>query len=158
MKPDLAGMTPSQAVNAMIDRFDPAIAKTARQALAVMRKLLPGAFELVADNYNALGIGFSSSEKSSGVVMSIVLYPRWVSLFFFDGALLADPTRRLKGSGKVIRHIVLEKGAATLAEPDVRALIRQAVAEADPPLPRSRKGKMIILFVTARQRPRRPDR
>lgn len=148
-------MTPKQSLEAFIARYDPAVAAIARNALAAIRKLLPGAFELVYDNYNALAIGFAAGDRSSGVAVSIVLYPRWVSLFFFDGAVLADPARRLKGSGARIRHIVLENGAATLAEPAVQDLIQQAIAAADPPLPQSGKGKIIIKSISAKQRPRR---
>ena len=151
----MVDLTPKQALEAFLAKYDPAIAKTGRQALAVMRKLLPGALELVYDNYNALGVGFASTERS-GVVFSIVLYPRWVSLFLFDGAVLKDPTMRLKGKGTRIRHIVLENGAATLAEAAVQDLIRQGIAKADPPLPQSGKGRIVIKFVSAQQRPRRP--
>jgi hypothetical protein len=150
------GVPPKQALDGFLAKYDPAIAKTARQALTAMRKLLPGAVELVYDNYNALAIGFAATERASDAVMSIALFPRWVSLFFLNGAGLTDPTRRLKGSGSRVRHIVLENGAATLAEPAVRDLIRQAIATADPPLPQAGKGKIIIKSISARQRPRRP--
>src|ERR1039458_9537409 len=64
---------------------------------------LPGAVQLVYDNYNALVIGFGPSERASEASFSIVLYPRWVTLFFLQGAGLPDPRRLLKGSGKVVR-------------------------------------------------------
>ena len=148
-------MTPKRALESFLAKYDPAIAKAGREALAAMRKLLPGAIELVYDNYNALGVGFASTERS-GVVFSIVLYPRWVSLFFFDGVALNDPTKRLKGKGTRIRHIVLDNGAATLAEPAVQDLIRQGIAQADPPLPQSGQGRIIIRSIAANLRPRRP--
>jgi hypothetical protein len=151
----MAEPSPKEALEAFIVKYDPAIAKVGREALAAMRKLLPGAFELVYDNYNALGIGFAAAERGS-VVFSIVLYPRWVSLFFFDGVALKDPSKRLKGKGSRIRHIVLDNGAATLAEPVVLSLIQEGIAEADPPLPQAGKGKMVIKSVSANQRPRRP--
>ena len=47
-----------------------------------MRARLPGATELVYDTYNALAIGFGPSEKASDAIFSIVLYPRYVTLFF----------------------------------------------------------------------------
>ncbi|HTW39012.1 MAG TPA: hypothetical protein VMD49_10620 [Steroidobacteraceae bacterium] len=145
-----------QSLETFLARYDPAIAQAARQALAALRKRLPGAFELVYDNYNALAIGFGPTERAGDVALSIALYPRWVSLFFFGGPALPDPQQRLKGSGSRVRHIVLEAGAATLAEPAVRELIRQAIARADPPLPQSGKGQIIIKSISAKQRPRRP--
>jgi hypothetical protein len=148
-------MTPKQSLDKFLAKYEPAIATLGRQALAAMRKLLPGATELVYDNYNALAIGFAPTERASDAVMSIALYPRWVTLFFLRGRLLTDPAQRLKGSGSRVRHIVLEKGVATLAEPAVVDLIREAVAQADPPLPQAGRGKVIIKSISAKQRPRR---
>ncbi|HET6898002.1 MAG TPA: hypothetical protein VFK70_06635 [Vicinamibacteria bacterium] len=139
----------------MIARFDPAIQKVVRQARTRLRKRLPAAVELVYDNYNALVIGFGPSERASEAVMSIALYPRWVTLFFLDGARLADPARRLKGSGTRVRHVVLGE-VAVLDEPPVRALIRQALARADPPIDARARRRMAIRAVSAKQRPRRP--
>lgn len=149
-------MTPEQSLNGFLAKFTPAIESVGREALAAMRKQLPGANELVYDNFNALGIGFAATERASDIVMSVVLYPRWVSLFFFAGSSLADSSRRLKGSGNRIRHIVLTNGASTLGEPAVQDLIDQAIARADPPLPQSGHGRIIIKSVSAKQRPRRP--
>jgi len=149
-------MTPDQSLREFLSRYDPAIEKIGRKALAALRKLLPGAIELVYDNYNALAIGFASTERASDAVISVALYPRWVSLFFLAGSSLLDPDRRLRGSGSRVRHIVLENGAATLTEPSVQALIREAVRRADPPLPQSGRRKIIIKSVSAKQRPRRP--
>ncbi len=149
-------MTPKQSLDTFLAKYEPSIAKAGREALGAMRRLLPGAIELVYDNYNALAIGFAPTDRSSDAVMSIALYPRWVTLFFLSGRPLADPTRRLKGSGTRVRHIVLTRGAATLAEPDVQDLIRQAIAQADPPLPQSGKGRILVKSVSAKQRPRRP--
>lgn len=148
-------MTPDQSLRAFLSRYDPAIEKIGREALAAVRKLLPGAIELVYDNYNALAVGFASTERASDVVISVALYPRWVSLFFLAGSSLPDPERRLKGSGSRVRHIILENGATTLADPPVLALIREAVRRADPPLPQSGKRKIIIKSISAKQRPRR---
>ena len=47
-------------------KFTPEVEDTARQALKKMRARLPGAIELVYDNYNALAIGFSSYRARLG--------------------------------------------------------------------------------------------
>jgi hypothetical protein len=57
-------MTPKQQLDELVDRFTPEVASAARRALAKMRKLTPGALELVYDNYNALAIGFSATERA----------------------------------------------------------------------------------------------
>ena len=147
--------SPARQWSAFLSKYDPKIAALARAAVARMRKYVPGAVEIVYDNYNALVLGFGPSERASEAVMSIALYPRWVTLFFLQGARLADPTRLLKGSGTRVRHIVLG-GVSVLDEPPVRALIHQALARADPPIDAKARRRMAIRAVSAKQRPRRP--
>ncbi len=149
-------MAPKQSLNAFLARYDPAVERMAREALRILRKLLPGAFELVHDNYTVLGIGFSSTDRPANIVLSLVLHPREVRLFFFDGVSLPDPTWRLTGTGIRLRHLVLERGAATLNEPDVRNLIRQAAAQANPPFRPGKPGRIVIRSISARRMERRP--
>jgi hypothetical protein len=111
---------------------------------------------LVYDNSYALVIGFGPNERPSDALFSIVLYPRHVTLCFLQGALLDDPQRILKGSGNQVRHIRLIPDASILDHPDVRALIDQAIKSSDVPLAKTRRRKLIIRAVAARQRPRRP--
>jgi hypothetical protein len=147
--------TPKQQLDSFIAKFSPPIAKDAKGVLAAMRTLCPGAYELVYDNYNALAIGFSTSDRVRDVWFSVAIYPRWVSLFFFGTLPIADPTKRFKGTGKTTKHIVLNDGAATLKEPDVAVLFAAALKKAGHPFPGGR-GKIIIKSVSAKQRPRRP--
>ncbi len=148
-------MTPKQQLDAFIDRFTPEVASVARRALTKVRKLTPGAIELVYDNYNALAIGFSPTERSSDGIFSIALYPPHVSLFLLQGAKLPDPTKRLRGEGRVVRHIVLED-LAIFDEADVRALIGTALARAKVPLDPEQRRRLIIKSISEKQRPRRP--
>jgi hypothetical protein len=141
---------------AFIAKFTPEIADQVHEVLAKMRKRLPGAIELVYDNYNALAIGFGATERASEVIFSIAVFPRWVSLFFFDGAVLPDPKKILKGSGKKARHIVL-KGPETLDEPPVSALMREALKRAARPLDPKQPSRIVIKSVSAKQRARRPS-
>lgn len=149
--------TPEEQLDGFIDKFEPQVAALARAALTRMRALTPGATELVYDNYNALAIAFAPSERASEAIFSIALYPRWVSLFFGQGADLPDPERRLTGSGNRMRHIVLEK-IELLSEPAVLALIDVALARAKVPLDPHPPRKLIIKSVSAKQRPRRAAR
>jgi hypothetical protein len=147
--------TPKDQLDAFIDRFTPEVAKMARRALVKMRKVTPGSLEFVYDNYNALAIGFSPTERAGDGIFSIALFPPHASLFFLQGARLADPTKRLRGSGNVVRHIVLDD-IAMFDEPDVRRLIALALARAKVPLDPKQKRRLIIKSISAKQRPRRP--
>jgi hypothetical protein len=145
---------PGRRLKGFLSRYTPEVAAQARQALAKMRRLVPGAVELVYDNYNALVIAFGPSERASEATFSIAVYPRWVSVFFVHGATLPDPDRLLRGSGKQVRHIVLTD-AARLDEPGVRRLLARALLAAPKPINRAARRRTVIRSVSAKQRPRR---
>jgi len=136
-------------------KYDPKIAAQGRAIRGRMSELLPGATQLVYDNYNALVIGFGPSERASEAALSIALYPRWVTLFFLQGAGLPDPQKLLKGSGKVVRHIVL-KAPEDLDLPPVRALMTAALRRAEAGIDPNGPGDVVIRSICAKQRPRRP--
>lgn len=136
-------------------KYTPEIAAQAEAIRNRMRKLYPSALELVYDNYNALAIGYGPTEKASEAIFSIALYPRWVSLFFLQGKGLPDPHRLLKGSGNVAKHVVLTS-PEMLNDPDIRALMEEAVARAKVPFDRANPHRLIIKSISEKQRPRRP--
>jgi hypothetical protein len=147
--------SPENQLTGFIGKYTPEIGILAQAVLAKMRERLPGAVELVYDNYNALVIGFGPTERASDAVFSVALYPRWVTLFFLQGATLPDPQRLLKGSGKIVRHIVLND-PAILDEPAIQALISSALDDANRPFDSAVPGRMVIKSISAKQRPRRP--
>src|SRR5580700_7763599 len=118
--------SPAKQLAAFLAKFEPDVATIAKGALARLRKRLPGAYELVYDNYNALAVAFSPRDTSSAAIFSIAVYPRWVSLFFAQGARLPDPKKLLQGGGNRMRHIVLSS-PHDICDPDVEALIRAAL-------------------------------
>jgi hypothetical protein len=148
-------MTAEKQLAAFIAKFTPELAALAGRVLAKMRKRLPGAVEMVYDNTYALVIGFSPAERPSEAIFSIALYPRWINLFFLDGAVLPDPNGMLAGSGKRVRHIRLldEK---MLDAPGVKELMKDAVELAGASFKSGTAGKIVIRMVAEKQRPRRP--
>ena len=149
--------TPPAQLETFIKKFTPAVAADARASLKRMRQLVPSAVELVYDNYNALAIGFAPSERASESVMSIAVFPRWVTLCFLQsGPKLADPQGLLTGSGTRVRNIPL-KSAADLDRPAIRALIAEALTRASVPINASARRRLVIKSISARQRPRRPS-
>jgi len=148
--------SPQAQLDRFLDKFTPNIAAQARTALRSMRARLPGACELVYDNYNALAIGFSPTERAGDGIFSIALYPRWISLFFLqNGVRLRDPDGLLAGSGNKVRHIVLET-PALLETPAVQDLIAQAIELAPKQIDPTQPRRLIIKSVSPKQRPRRP--
>jgi hypothetical protein len=138
-----------------LDRFTPEMAALGRSVIERLRCRLPQADALIFDNYNFLGMGFSADGTSSGVFLSLVLYPRWANLFFFKGVLMHDPDGLLDGNGKIIRHVRLD----TETDFDLMCLeplIVQAIDLCEPALDPLRLGKMRVHSIAAKQRPRRP--
>jgi hypothetical protein len=147
-------MTAKQQLDTFLAKYDPEIAKFARRALVKIRKRLPGAVEIVYDNYNALAIGFGPNERASLAIFSIVLFPRWVNLFFLQGAKLPDPGRRLKGSGNVVRSVRLEDN--TLDDLEIQHLMEVAMRRAKVPIDPGQRRQLIVKSISAKQRARRP--
>jgi len=147
-------MSGEQQLAEFIERFTPKIAADANAALDRMRRRLPGAIELVYDNFNALVIGFSPSERASEAPFSIVVNPRRISLCFLQGAALDDPDGLLVGDGKQVRRIVLDR-PEDLDAPGVQDLIGRALTRTAP-WNRARPRKVEIRAVAARRRPRQP--
>ncbi|MEL6304561.1 MAG: DUF1801 domain-containing protein [Bacteroidota bacterium] len=67
--------------------------------------LVPEANELIWDNYNAVAIAYSKSQKLKDAFCHLSVYANYVNFGFNRGAELAKPTITLKGSGKLIRHL-----------------------------------------------------
>jgi len=65
--------TAEQQLASFMAKFTPEIAFLARAIRGEMRHLYPSALELVYDNYNALAIGYSPTERTSEAIFSIAL-------------------------------------------------------------------------------------
>ena len=148
-----------QQLDSFLAKYDPEIAAFARRALTKMRKLIPGAIEMVYDNYNWLVIGFSPTERPSDAIFSLVLPPGRVTLCFLQGAGLPDPGKRLQGSGNLVRNIRLynagESDTKVLDDPEVLGLINVALNRAKVPMPAGARRKLIVRSISKKQRPRR---
>ncbi len=143
-------------LGAFIAKYSPEIEAEGRAALAFLRRLLPGAIELVYDNYRWLVVGFCPTERPSDAIVFLVFTPSWITLCFLQGASqLPDPHGLLRGTGKNIRNVRLQ-AAKDLRKPEVRTLIAEALTRARVPIATHQRGHITIRSVSARQLPRRP--
>ncbi len=85
--------------------------------------------ENIYDAYNAVALGYGSTEHLKDGICHIAVYARHVNLGFNHGATLADPGKTLRGSGKHIRHITL-KDSDDLKRPELREYLRRASNQA----------------------------
>jgi hypothetical protein len=145
--------TPAKQLAGFLARFSPGIVALAKAARGRLRKRLPGAIEMVYDNYNALVIGFSPTERPSDAILSLVIFPKRVSVCFIQGKHLPDPHRVLVGDGNQVRFIRLDADAAILDTPPIRALVAEAIAFGETPF--AGRGRLVIRAISKKQRPRR---
>ena len=149
----MKNITPARQLAVALARFSPEVVKVAKIARAKMRGRMPRAIEMVYDNYAALVIGYSPNERPSEAILSIVIFPRWVTICLTQGKHLPDPQRLLKGNGNQVRTFRLDAGAAILDTPGVRTLVSEAIKFSGIPF----KGphQLVIRAIAKKQRPRR---
>ena len=153
----MAPPTAAAQLKSFLAKYTPAMHAEMKAAHAKMRKLVPGAVEMVYDNWNGLVIGFGPTQRPSEAVLSLLAMPDHVTLCFLKGKRLADPDKLLRGGGTTVRHYRLT-GVADLDKRPIRKLVSLAIAQADPPFDTTARNTLVIKSVSAKQRPRRPSR
>lgn len=103
------------------------VAETLQAACAAVRKAAPQACEHIFETY-VVGSVFTFTGKLGGAFCHPVAYSNHVNLGFNRGAELHDPSDLLEGTGKLIRHIRIDR-PALLKRREVRDLLEQAVAQ-----------------------------
>ena len=149
----VASAAAEKQLEGFIGKFEPKHQALIRATRKALRRRLPTANELVYDNYNFFVIGYCSTERPSDCIVSLAAGANGVGLSFYHGATLPDPQKVLLGSGRQNRFVRLES-AATLARPEVEALITAAVSQAKTPMPATARGTLIIRSISKKQRPR----
>ena len=148
--------SPRAQLAGFMAKYTPDMAREGRAALTRLRRLVPGAVQMVYDNWNGLVVGFGPTDRASEAVVSILMVADHVSLCFIqNGPDLPDPDHLLRGSGNVLRHIKLTS-AEDLDKPAIRALVKAAVSRSDVPFDPGRRARLVIKSISKKQRPRRP--
>lgn len=72
--------------------------------------LYPQTNELIYDNYNALALGWSPTEKVSHIFCGIALYRtnKNIHFNFYWGSEISDPKKLLIGEGRQYRYILVK--------------------------------------------------
>lgn len=139
-------------------KFAPAVAKLGKALRAKLRARLPGLTEVVYfyENQHSLVISWSPTGRGFDGVCSIALSPRGVLLHFGRGAELskADPLKLLQGTGKTVRHVVLNS-PADFDRPEIQALLTAALKLAKLRPAAGAKGATFSRAAAQHQRARR---
>jgi hypothetical protein len=87
---------------------------------------VPQANELIWDNYNAVALAYSKSEKLKDAFCHIAVYSGHVNFGFNRGAELTKETVKLNGKGKLIRHISI-KDLPSFPKKELKDMVWEAV-------------------------------
>jgi len=89
--------------------YDEKIQKLVLQLREFIIDTLPTTNELIWDNYNAVAIAYSKSDKLKDAYCHLAVYTNHVNFGFNRGAQLTKQEFPLQGKGKLIRHITIKK-------------------------------------------------
>ena len=131
--------------------FESRITKLALATRKLVLEEAPDSIELIYDAYNAVATGFGFTGRPSECFIHIAVYAKWVNLGFHRGSELEDPKGVLQGTGRLIRHIRISE-PEDLAEPAVRAFVKQAIARAKRRATDAPKSKSMVRAIYARKR------
>jgi len=119
-------MNPNPKLKKFLKPYDKGIQELTVELRNFVTNLVPGANELIWDNYNAVALAYSKSEKLKDAFCHIAVYSKHVNFGFNRGSELTKGPLKLEGTGKLIRHISL-KNLESFPEEEISKLIRQAV-------------------------------
>ncbi len=98
-------MVPHKRLKEFLDPYPSEVQEIAYELRDFITSTVPEANELIWDNYNAVAIAYSKSEKLKDAFCHIAMYAKYVNFGFNRGAELSESTVKLEGKGKLIRHL-----------------------------------------------------
>lgn len=98
-------MKPNPQLKEFLLPYDEDIQKLTFELRKYITDLVPQVNELIWDNYNAVAIAYSKSEKLKDAFCHIAVYSKHVNFGFNRGVELTKASLNLSGKGKLIRHI-----------------------------------------------------
>lgn len=135
--------------------YQPSIQQLTLDLRDFLIHLVPEANELIWDNYNAVALAYSKSEKLKDAFCHIAVYSKHVNFGFNRGTELKNPGLPLIGKGQLIRHIKVTDWDSFPVDP-IQKMVFDAVgiSESRNPtlLDKKRIGKSIIMSVSEKKR------
>ena len=105
---------------------EPGLGAIARYLRTMIRAVDVNTVETVRLGDHAATYGIGPRKMTDGYAY-IMPMRGYINLGFYQGAVLADPSRLLEGTGKGLRHVKL-RSLAEAKRPAVRALVATALA------------------------------
>ncbi|MGB5384620.1 MAG: hypothetical protein WBN19_12240, partial [Lutimonas sp.] len=124
--PENQEMKPNPQLKKFIEPYDERIQNLTMELRDFIADLVPESNELIWDNYNAVVMAYSKSEKLKDAFCHIAVYSSHVNFGFNRGAELTNETIKLKGKGKLIRHFSV-KDFESFPKKEIENMIWEAV-------------------------------
>jgi hypothetical protein len=121
---------PGKELLVLLAERDPAVAKLALALRALILERAPAARETVYDAGYTVAVHFSFTDRWQDAFCYVAVYARHVNLGFNRGTDLPDPERRLRGTGKRMRHLKV-RTQDDLGQQYLRGLLDAATAKAE---------------------------
>ena len=147
-------MQPNPQLKSFIEPYDREIQNLALELRDFITNLVPEANELIWDNYNAVAIAYSKSEKLKDAFCHIALYSKHVNFGFNRGAELTKTSIQLNGKGKLIRHINVTN-FQTFPKEEIKKMIFEAVGISEQRNPEllheNRSPKSLVMSISEKK-------
>jgi hypothetical protein len=147
---------PSAELIGFLKPFPDEVVKTALELRDLIWSRYPDCNELIYDNYNALAIGWSLSDKASDAFCSIAVFGKYVRFGLNRGSELNDDKKIFEGKGSLYRSIKVDD-LAELPKQYIKKLVKEAYINSKARLKNkkiSSKGKSIVkLSLPVKRRP-----
>jgi len=152
-------MNPHPQLKEFLSPYNEDIQELTIQLRDFITNLVPEANELIWDNYNAVAIAYSKSEKLKDAFCHIAVYAKYVNFGFNRGTELTKTSINLSGTGKLIRHFSV-KEFSSFPKKEIENMIWEAVAISEKInnelLPVSKNPKSIVMSISEKKR--RPNK
>lgn len=112
-----------QTINDYLSSFSHEVQELVLKARALIFSVMPESLELLDPSIHMIAYGNDRTYK--GLICSITIFKAYINIMLAQGASLPDPDGLLKGTGKLARHIRIEK-SSDLDVPGVRAMLVSA--------------------------------
>jgi hypothetical protein len=121
---------------------------------AFVWQLYPQSNELIYDNYNAVAVGWSASDKLSHTFCTMAAFADYAHFGFYYGNRISDPEKKLSGQGNQYRYIKVEN-LKEFPKTYIKKLLKEAWANALADLKDGKQtlqGMTIVKSISAKKR------
>ena len=116
-------MTESDPAEPLLEKLNPEVRPLVQELRALVKEAIPQVSERVHLGWSAIHYGVGPSMRD--IIAALSPQRSYVNLELIDGVDLPDPTHRLEGTGKRLRHVKI-RSSEDARHPDVRALLEVA--------------------------------